>query len=391
MIRIAQLGDLHLTTGPRFDSTLAVLHRVVDDAIDHGVELWCVGGDCAGTVVPYRQPPAVKNALGDLFQLMGAVAPVILCRGNHDTDGDLDIFAHLESEHPIVVATGGIHTYTHADLGVPVVVHAVPYPHKRRYLALASGATIDEQLAVMNRLFMADLTAFVRDTPPTKGEVSVVVGHFNVSGALVGGGEVMSGHEIEVTTAFLDALDVTYVALSHLHKAQCMAPVRQHAWYAGSPSAQNFGEEEDPKCYLLVDLEPGEAPVVQRRLTGAPILLTVEATMTAKGLTRPWQLDQGDERLRDAEVRLRVDVPEELRGVASGAIDAMREELVAAGARLVQVDPRIIPTSRVRAPAIVAAASLAAKLDAWAAVQEPTLASDQLARLHARLAELEAS
>lgn len=56
--------------------------------------------------------------------------------------------------------------------------------------------------------------------------------------------------------------DFDYIALGHFHGQM---PIANNAWYSGSVEYFNFGEAEDKKGMLLVDLEAGEASPVEVR------------------------------------------------------------------------------------------------------------------------------
>lgn len=56
--------------------------------------------------------------------------------------------------------------------------------------------------------------------------------------------------------------DFDYIALGHFHG---QTPIAANAWYSGSVEYFNFGEAEDRKGMLLVDLETGRAEAVEVR------------------------------------------------------------------------------------------------------------------------------
>ncbi|VVB71702.1 DNA double-strand break repair protein Mre11 [uncultured archaeon] len=75
--------------------------------------------------------------------------------------------------------------------------------------------------------------------------------------------------EHEILDSFLKS-DFDYIALGHFHG---QAPIAANAWYSGSVEYFNFGEAQDKKGMLLVDLETGEAeplPVRPRYMIDHP-------------------------------------------------------------------------------------------------------------------------
>ncbi len=77
--------------------------------------------------------------------------------------------------------------------------------------------------------------------------------------------------EHELKDSFLKS-DFDYIALGHFHG---QAQLSQNAWYSGSLEYFNFGEAQDEKGMLLVDLESGEAesvPVKPRYMIDHPAI-----------------------------------------------------------------------------------------------------------------------
>ena len=64
--------------------------------------------------------------------------------------------------------------------------------------------------------------------------------------------------EHELKDSFLKS-DFDYIALGHFHG---QAQLSRNAWYSGSVEYFNFGEAQDKKGMLLVDLETGRAESV---------------------------------------------------------------------------------------------------------------------------------
>jgi hypothetical protein len=77
-----------------------------------------------------------RNALATRLLAMGNAAPVVLCYGNHDLPGDLDVFAKLKTTYPIfVVSTPEVITVTLAT-GERAAIFVLPYPTKAGLVAL---------------------------------------------------------------------------------------------------------------------------------------------------------------------------------------------------------------------------------------------------------------
>ncbi len=394
MIRVAHTGDLHLTDGPRFDSTLRCLRYIVGDGIEQRVDLWLVGGDMAGVTVPHKQTPRERNALVEVLQGMAEHAPVIVAYGNHDFPGDLDVYAELRARHPIYVADQPEEITVWDDAldlgrGAPARVYVLPYPSKRSYLASGgTGEGVETQNADYQHGLRTILAEWRMDREENADVPAILLGHINIGGSRVAGGEVLIGQEIELHPVDLDTVGFDYVALSHIHLHQQVA---EKAWFAGSPDRSNFGEE-DEKGYVIAEVEVGQLPKIIRRLTPAQRLTTIRARWSAdKGWTdRSGAPLPEPAELAGAEVRLVLEIDEDQRSVADVA--GLEAAVAAAGADAVKIDRRIQPKVSVRSEAISQAHTLEEKLDAWAAsLPEGHVTPERIARLHARLGELQAA
>ena len=91
------LGDLHLRGDRRNLQRLAALDQAiaVGMAMAH-LEAWLWPGDLNDR----RMTIDDRNALAERLRTMADFAPVVICCGNHDLPGDLDVFARLRTRYP---------------------------------------------------------------------------------------------------------------------------------------------------------------------------------------------------------------------------------------------------------------------------------------------------
>jgi hypothetical protein len=111
-----------------------------------------------------------------------------------------------------------------------------------------------------------------------------------------------------------DLPHVDYVALGHIHKHQAMAYATPVV-YAGSIDRVDFGEEQEEKGFVLVELPTdakGRAEWEFRKVDARPFL-TIEATVESDNATEDVvrAIARNANRLERAIVRLRVDIPPE--------------------------------------------------------------------------------
>src|SRR5262249_36557572 len=159
------------------------------------------------------------------------------------------------------------------------------------------------------RALLATWNELISTTDKYQG-AHVLFGHLTIRGCMLSGDEILANKEVELTREDLDAFPADVALFSHIHLHQQWGA---RAWYAGSPTAQTSGET-DEKGYLIVDVEPGEEPVVTRRLTPARRLVTVNARWVKAHGEWQWLADPEHDLAAipaGAEVRLRVEVPEE--------------------------------------------------------------------------------
>jgi DNA repair exonuclease SbcCD nuclease subunit len=164
-------------------------------------------------------------------------------------------------------------TETFEMAGVQFV--AVPYPTREvleRYGeqrdATASGAV------ERNKHLSAILADLVRDeiSELDQGMPAVFVTHINVEGVTATSGKEIGNYDQDINLA-LKALphNVSYIALGHIHQQQRIESHPIPCFYCGSLDRMDFGEWEEQKGVLLVDVpEAGPATVTPLPLEVTP-------------------------------------------------------------------------------------------------------------------------
>lgn len=343
-MKLLHFADVHLTDGPRFDETMAALGRLVDCAHREQPDHILCAGDIFGRTVPHRATPAERNSFAEVCMELAEVARVAIVYGNHDAAGELFLLPRLRStqpialcEHPVVTLAG---------------IAACPYPRREN---IQPGESVEADRERLSQGLDAVLQGLAHSDGLARP--GVLVGHFSVSGASLGGGEVMLGREIEADPHILDSLGFAYIALGHIHEPQ---QISERAWYSGSLIQQNFGESER-KGWNLVEIEANGKVRVDFVESGARRLVTVETSWDGRELGA--MLTSGE--TAGAEVRVLVDVPEE--HLAS---------LPDIGSRIsraysVIVKPRVVPATRRRCAEITEARTVRDKFLTWCGSQQP--------------------
>lgn len=388
-MKLAHCSDLHITRGPRLDDQRATLSAMVDSMIERRADIALVVGDAYGREVPHLSHPDERNTLLDAVTRLGEHMPVVYVCGNHDDARDLAALRFAQTAWSVHV----VDTPTTLTIPTPaglVVVHGLPYPTRRSLLTDGVARTLDEsQVAAVEALegILAGWSGDIRRARKTGDRTPhVLAAHVAVGGATLAGGEVLAGHEIEVSRAALDGLPIDYGALGHLHLRQEAA---KRCWYSGSPW-RNDHSELDPKGWHLVTIGDGgrlEADAgypnenvygrgdyqlrtsssVWRMPNHCRTFATIDyryATDREDGeprwITRP--TEEAIAACRGAEVRMRLVVPETMVGGCPWDVEVTRVQGLA---HRVVVERVIEPVLRVRAPGVATAYTPRQKLETY--------------------------
>ena len=364
-IRILHTGDLHVgmenygqidpATGinGRVMDFLRRFSEVIDYAIENEVDLFIFSGDAYKTRDPnstYRREFERR-----IKRLADAGVPVVLLVGNHDLPSmekkasSVEIFHTLDVPNVIVGSHERLHRLT-TRRGQPLQVATVPYPVRQRLLTHDEhkNQTIGELDAVIQRVMADNIRALAAQVAPDVP--AVLVGHFSVSEATYGSERtVMLGRDVMVLKSTLADPVWDYVALGHIHKHQELNK-GQHPpiVYCGSLERIDFGEEKEPKGFVVATVRRGHAdwrfqPVQARRFATIRIDVRDEADPTAAVVARlaacvdEWTgavvrvivqaRPEQSAQIRDADVRRALDGAYYVAGVTKEIERAYRQRL----------------------------------------------------------------
>lgn len=325
MIKLLHFADLHLgmENYGRIDAETGMSSRIrdfirrLDEIVDYSRENRADLVIFAGDAFKNRQPnPTIQREFAWRIRDMAELCPVVLLIGNHDLPthaqraSSLEIYSTLGV--PNVLVGDKYELYTVQTSGGPALVATAPYPLRTQLLTdeQTHGKTIseiDEQLQRSLQKELDRLANLAFETEPHDAP-RVLVGHFGVSGAVLGSEQsVMIGRDAMVGPGELDNAAWDYVALGHIHKYQNLTAGRKGAppvVYSGSLERIDFGEEGEPKGFCWVELERGRT-----RYTFVPVkcrpfvTLRVDTRAAPDPLARVLSAIQ-DAALQDAVVRL---------------------------------------------------------------------------------------
>jgi len=275
-IRIMHLADLHIgmenygrldpATGlnGRVMDFLRRLSEAVDYALENEVDLVLFAGDAYKTRDPnstYRREFARR-----IKRLADAGIPVVLLVGNHDLPAQdkrassIEIFRTLDVPNVLVANHDRLHQITTRQ-GAPIQIATVPYPVRQRLLSGDEhrDKTIAELDILVQQLVAENIQALAEQVDPSIP--AVLTGHFSVSDAKFGSERtVMLGRDVVVFRSALAVPAWDYVALGHIHRHQELNRGQQPPIvYSGSLERIDFGEEKEPKGFVIADVRRGHA------------------------------------------------------------------------------------------------------------------------------------
>lgn len=258
-----------------------MLGEIAGIARDEAVDLVLVCGDLFDSAAP--SPEAERIVYGALLALAATGATVVVIAGNHDSARRLQAVEPLLELGRVVARPffvpadgGGVVEVLARDGSHRAKVAMLPFLSQRHVVgadALMAFDASDHSQSYdsrVRRIVDALCASF------EAGTVNLVAAHLTAKGGLLGGGE-RAAHTVfdyEVgTLAFPPSAQ--YVALGHLHRCQSVpGPCPIH--YCGSPLQLDFGETNDRKAVLVVDVRPGvPAKVRPVELTAGRRLRTV--------------------------------------------------------------------------------------------------------------------
>src|SRR5579871_2052995 len=276
-IRVMHFADTHFGVElyGRFDPETGLntrlndfkrsLLKAIDMALDAGIDLAVFAGDAYKTRDP-RQTDQREFA-DCIRRLTDAGVPVVLLVGNHDMPAIRGRANAVEIYRTLGVTNVNVlsrpETIVIPTRRGPVRVAGMPYLIKGYSVAREDflGKTLDETRQMLEDKYadylqqLADEALAAGDDAPT-----ILLGHFWANGAKLSHWQqsYLNLAEPQVPLSALTNPAFDYVALGHIHKQQDLNKNGQpHVVYSGSPDRIDFGERDETKGFVLVQLCKG--------------------------------------------------------------------------------------------------------------------------------------
>jgi exonuclease SbcD len=242
------------------------LSDAVDYALDHEIDVVIFAGDAYKTRDP--NPTFQREFARRMKRLADAGIPVVMLVGNHDLPAvaqratSISIFSTLDVPNTTVGDREKLWQIT-CRRGQPLQVATVPYPLKSGLLAdeESRGKSIAEVDALMQQALAENIRGLAVEASQQPDVPAVLTGHFSVQEASQGSERnIMIGRDVAVARSVLVDPAWDYVALGHIHKHQSLnGAAHPPVIYSGSIERIDFGEEREPKGWVVATIQRGQA------------------------------------------------------------------------------------------------------------------------------------
>jgi DNA repair protein SbcD/Mre11 len=329
MIRVLHFADAHIDianhgrhdphTGLaiRVLDFLKALDTIVDTAISEKVDLVLFCGDAYRDRTPV---PTFQREWGKrILRLSQAGIPTVLLVGNHDLSPAtgrahaLQEFDTLQVPH-VRVIDKPCFLRPEEMQGLPVQIIGLPWISRAGLLAAREMSTaktgdVIEELETLITKLIQHWMEEADETIPI-----IFASHATVQGAMYGNERsVMLGSDLILPGSLVRDPRLSYTALGHIHKAQNLNENKQPpVIYPGSIERIDFGEINEPKGFVIAEIERGSTQVFWRYLEGRTFIDRFICVETMEEMHTIASKIPSSEEMKDAIVRITVEYPRDL-------------------------------------------------------------------------------
>lgn len=269
-MKIFHISDLHIGKQLHYynlkDNQQAILHQIVDRAVEHTPDVILICGDIFDKTVPSAEAYTLfDDFLNECSGRMGGT-PILIIAGNHDNAQRLNYASSFLEKHHIYISVlppqqeeEHLKRIQLQDEWGTVNFYLLPFlkPGYVRHL-FEEGAVTDYESAVRRVLEREDIDLAQRN---------VLLSHQFYTN----GGEkpqLCDSESAVISVGGLDNIDVSvieqfdYAALGHIHGAQMVK--KPSIRYCGTPLKYSVSEEHHKKSITMVTLqEKGMEPLIE--------------------------------------------------------------------------------------------------------------------------------
>lgn len=275
-IKLLHTADVHIgmENYGRIDPATGINARVMDFlrrlsdigdyAIEQGVDVFVFAGDAYKTRDP--NPTHQREFARRIKKIADAGIPVIMLVGNHDLPAvakratSIDIFGTLDVPN-VYVGNREEVTQIVCRRGQPLQVATAPYPLRTALVGKeqGQGKSLAELDLLLQSAMIDNITALAAQARQRPDVPAILVGHFSVNEASHGSEKnIMIGRDAAIPRSVLADPAFRYVALGHIHKHQSLnGDFLPPVVYSGSIERIDFGEEHEPKGFVVAEIGDG--------------------------------------------------------------------------------------------------------------------------------------
>ena len=287
-MRILHTSDWHLNDRlghrNRQGDIVARLEEIAGYLDEHRVDVMVVSGDVFST---HTRMEELRDAIGDVnrtfkpFLMRGGT--IVAISGNHDNEALFNLLRFtLDLAYPIDPSSQGprprgrlylaaqpTYLLLEDEAGKPVQFVLMPYPTAARYLHDSDYSSHDERNRLLHEALRHKLDQFKEGVIDARLP-SVMFAHIHVRGGEVHNLYHISEREDVIFEPGEIPTSWAYVGYGHIHKPQAIDGA-EHVRYAGSIERFDYGERNDDKSVVLVEVGP-------KGRRGDPVCLPLDAT-----------------------------------------------------------------------------------------------------------------
>lgn len=215
------------------------------------------------------------------FARLSAIAPTVVLAGNHDSKSLFDVL------HELAAISGDRRVWFVAKpdvlkieaAGTQVTLACVPFVHPNAIVDLLTVEAERWEGSYADGIRSLNAQLLERAAQVSRDGVIVYAAHLHVHGARPGKSErlLTVGDDYATHASGLDA--AVYAAFGHIHDPQKIPGGAVAGRYAGSLIPIDFGEREQSKHAVLVELGRDEREISQLALPAGRALVKFEGTL----------------------------------------------------------------------------------------------------------------
>lgn len=327
MINVVHFSDLHFGSGERygginpetglnkrFEDFILALDKTINFSIESNVDLVIFTGDTYKHATP--EPLYQREFAKRIKKLSLNKIPTIMLVGNHDIlyriDGSdaLDIYNTLAVDHVTVFNKIELKEIKTKNGTVQIV--SLPHITKSRLLTkeeYRSLSTKEQDKSMIEKVKQAIGACYEKLNPELP---SILIGHGTIETAQFGSEQDLSiGKVLSYPLSYFQIPSLDYVGFGHIHRHQVLQEQKPLILYAGSLERVDFGEENEDKGFVFLELEKGSVKYEFKSIEPRKFLTIMCDLKDSENPQADLEKEVESKKLKGAVTRVRYTIPED--------------------------------------------------------------------------------